>query len=75
MGVGILADPFMGSGSTIAAAQAVGVRAVGVERHMEYFELARKAIPRLAAIKLVVSPTNPMQAREDPSQSLFLLVS
>ena len=52
LGVGIVADPFMGSGSTIAAANAVGVRAIGVERYADYYELSRKAIPRLAALAL-----------------------
>jgi site-specific DNA-methyltransferase (adenine-specific) len=50
LGEGIIADPFMGSGSTIAAAEAVGVRSIGVERHPEYYAMAQSAIPRLAAI-------------------------
>lgn len=52
LGKGIIADPFMGSGSTIAAAEAVGVTAVGVERFANYYELSRKAIPQLAALRL-----------------------
>lgn len=52
LGVGIVADPFMGSGSTVAAGEAVGVRCVGIERHDDYFELARAAIPRLAAVPI-----------------------
>ena len=51
LGVGIVADPFMGGGSTIAAAEAMGVASVGVERFMDYYELSNKAIPRLAAIQ------------------------
>jgi len=50
LGVGIIADTFMGSGSTIAAAEAVGVRSIGVERFVDYYKLSRKAIPRLAAL-------------------------
>lgn len=50
LGEGIVADPFMGSGSTVAACEAVGVVGVGVERHEEYYELARKAIPLLAGV-------------------------
>jgi site-specific DNA-methyltransferase (adenine-specific) len=52
LGEGIIADPFMGSGSTIAACEAVGVSGVGVERFRDYFDLAARAIPRLAAIEL-----------------------
>ena len=32
LGQGVIADPFMGSGSTIAAAEAIGLSAVGAER-------------------------------------------
>jgi site-specific DNA-methyltransferase (adenine-specific) len=48
LGEGIVVDPFTGSGSTIAAAEAIGLSSVGIERHREYFDLARDAIPRLA---------------------------
>ena len=41
----------MGSGSTIAACEAIGVESIGVERHREYFDLARAAIPRLKALE------------------------
>jgi site-specific DNA-methyltransferase (adenine-specific) len=52
LGEGIVVDPFMGSGSTVAAAEAVGYSAVGVERHSEYFQLARKAVPKLRALEV-----------------------
>jgi site-specific DNA-methyltransferase (adenine-specific) len=52
LGVGIIADPFMGAGSTIAAAEAVGVSSIGVERYVDYYEVSRKAIPKLSAIRL-----------------------
>ena len=45
---GIILDPFMGSGSTIAAAAACGLRSIGLEINREYFEMARRAIPMLA---------------------------
>lgn len=51
VGVGVVADTFMGSGSTVAAAEALGLQAVGVERRAEYYELSRRAIPKLAGIK------------------------
>ena len=52
LGEGIIVDPFMGSGSTIAAIEAVGAVGIGVERHRAYFEMARKAIPRLRALEI-----------------------
>ncbi len=51
VGAGIIADPFMGSGSTVAAAEAVGVSCIGVERYLEYYEMSRTAIPKLAVLK------------------------
>lgn len=45
---GVLLDPFMGSGSTIAAATALGLRSIGLEIDEEYFQLAKKAIPPLS---------------------------
>lgn len=47
---GIILDPFMGAGSTIAAACAVGYMSIGIESDAEFYEMALKAIPRLAAI-------------------------
>jgi site-specific DNA-methyltransferase (adenine-specific) len=52
LGEGIITDTFMGSGSTIAAAEAVGLRAVGIERHASYYEISRTAIPDLAALRV-----------------------
>jgi len=51
LGAGTVADPFMGAGATIAAALAVGISAVGIERNREYFEFACAAIPRLRALQ------------------------
>jgi len=49
-GEGMILDPFMGSGSTIAACTALGLRSIGLEIDPEYFELARTSIPRLALL-------------------------
>jgi site-specific DNA-methyltransferase (adenine-specific) len=46
---GIVLDPFAGSGSTLVAARAEGVRAVGIEREDEY---ARIIADRLAQLSL-----------------------
>jgi site-specific DNA-methyltransferase (adenine-specific) len=50
LGEGTILDPFMGSGSTIAAAMAIGYTSTGLEIDAEYFHLAERAIPRLAAL-------------------------
>ena len=51
LGEGIVLDPFAGSGSTLAAAEAIGYESVGIEKDSRYFELASAAIPKLVAFK------------------------
>ncbi len=55
LGEGVVLDPFAGSGSTLAAAEAVCYRSVGIERDKTYFDLAAQAIPRLAALRVDAS--------------------
>lgn len=50
LGRGVVLDTFAGSGSTLAAAEAVGYASIGTERDAHYFELACTGIPRLAAL-------------------------
>ena len=50
LGTGIVLDPFAGSGSTLAAANAVGYESIGLEKDPAYVEMAVKAIPLLAAL-------------------------
>ena len=50
LGTGVILDPFMGSGSTIAAAASCGLRSVGLEIDKQYYETARTGIPRLIAL-------------------------
>lgn len=52
LGTGTVLDPFAGSGSTLAAAEAVGYASLGVERDAAYFDLARAAIPKLAQLQV-----------------------
>ncbi len=52
LGKGVLLDPFMGSGSTVAAAVACGVSSIGIEIDRGYFDLAVDAIPKLAALEV-----------------------
>jgi site-specific DNA-methyltransferase (adenine-specific) len=60
LGIGIIADTFMGAGSTIAAAEVIGVQSIGVERFVDYYELSRQAIPKLAALHL-----SPQETQEE----------
>jgi len=50
LGMGILLDPFMGGGSTIAAAVAVGYESIGIEHDPVFFNMASTGIPKLAAL-------------------------
>lgn len=50
LGEGVVLDPFMGGGSTIAAACAVGYRSIGIEADQEYYKMAVQAIPKLATL-------------------------
>ena len=52
LGEGVVLDPFAGSGSTLAAAEAVGYQSLGIERDKAYFDLATQSIPRLAALRV-----------------------
>ncbi|MGI8550081.1 MAG: DNA-methyltransferase [Dehalococcoidia bacterium] len=52
LGKGIVLDTFAGSGSTLAAAEAVGYHSIGVERNAEYAAVAAAGIPKLVAFKL-----------------------
>jgi DNA modification methylase len=51
LGEGTVLDPFAGAGSTLAAAEAVGYRSIGIEKDSRYFDTAREALPKLRALK------------------------
>jgi DNA modification methylase len=51
LGEGVVLDPFAGSASTLAAANAVGYESIGVERDSQYFKLACEALPILSKLK------------------------
>ncbi len=50
LGEGIIVDPFMGSGSTVAAAEAIDYISVGIERREEYYSMSQQAIPELSRL-------------------------
>ncbi|MGB7593911.1 MAG: DNA methyltransferase [Terriglobia bacterium] len=52
MQTGIILDPFMGSGSTIAAATALGFDSVGIESDKHFYEMALSAVPQLSKMKV-----------------------
>jgi DNA modification methylase len=49
LGEGTILDPFAGSGSTLAAAEAVGYFSIGIEKDDYYFDMASRSIAKLAA--------------------------
>ena len=51
LGMGMILDPFAGSGSTLAAAESLGYSSLGIERDSEYYNLACNAIPKLTALE------------------------
>jgi site-specific DNA-methyltransferase (adenine-specific) len=57
LGAGVVLDPFMGGGSTIAAAMAVGYDSIGIEIDPAFFKISQQAIPRLAELEAAaISP-------------------
>ena len=58
LGEGTVLDPFMGSGSTIAAAEARGIAAIGIEKHIDYYEAAEKGIKSLSRVRVLRDQRN-----------------
>lgn len=52
LGRGVILDPFMGSGATNAAASALGVKSIGIERDRRFYDAAVRGVPKLAAIDI-----------------------
>lgn len=74
LGEGIVLDPFVGGGSTIAAAVSIGYESIGIEIDPEFFSAALRAIPALAALpgNGKASSTIGSKANLDLQQSLAL---
>lgn len=50
LGIGVVYDPFAGSGSTLAAAEAVGYHAIGTDRDINYYAMARGSFAALSQL-------------------------
>lgn len=70
LGEGVVLDPFAGSGSTLAAAEAVGYESVGVEMDPAYLAVAKTAIPDLS--ELVLASQN--EATPPPKEDLAVAI-
>ncbi|MDP9325142.1 MAG: site-specific DNA-methyltransferase [Candidatus Dormibacteraeota bacterium] len=55
-GEGTVLDPFAGSGTTLAACEAVGVDGIGLEVDPVYWQLGTLAIPALATLGMTPTP-------------------
>jgi site-specific DNA-methyltransferase (adenine-specific) len=47
---GVLLDPFAGSGSTLSAAEYLGLDSIGTEKDNEFYNIGKTAIPKLATL-------------------------
>jgi len=47
LGEGVILDPFAGAGSTLAAAETIGYKSIGIEKDHYYFDMADRSIPKL----------------------------
>ena len=52
LGQGVILDPYAGSGSTLAAANAVGYDSIGIEKDPEYIAMAKRAVRKLSLLAI-----------------------
>ena len=72
LGVGTVLDPFMGGGSTVAAALAVGYESIGIESDPVFYRMAERAIPELAKLGVEGKPTPTTSIRRVPCDERVL---
>jgi site-specific DNA-methyltransferase (adenine-specific) len=70
LGTGVVLDPFAGSGSTLAAANAIGYNSVGIEIDRSYVAVARRAIPRLGELEVILD--RPLEANGEHADEVPL---
>jgi site-specific DNA-methyltransferase (adenine-specific) len=70
LGEGVILDPFMGAGSTIAAAVAIGYRSIGIEQDRTFYQLAQHAVPKLASF--VANGASSARARQERAEQAAL---
>ncbi len=75
LGEGIVLDPFMGGGSTIAAAIYLEYESVGLELDAEFYHAARKAIPLLAAVPSNGKVSNGLGSETEPMSQTRLALT
>jgi site-specific DNA-methyltransferase (adenine-specific) len=71
LGEGIILDTFSGSGSTIAAAESLGLECIGIERFEPYFEMSKEAAKKLAALD--VKWSDDVESEEEEIDQLNLI--
>jgi len=72
LGVGTVLDPFMGGGSTVAAAVAVGYDSIGIESDPVFYRMAERAIPELAKLGVEGKPSSATSVRRIPRDERVL---
>jgi site-specific DNA-methyltransferase (adenine-specific) len=72
LGAGTVLDPFMGGGSTIAAALAVGYESIGIESDPVFYRMAERAIPKLAEFGTEAKPSRAAPVRRTPHDERVL---
>jgi len=73
LGKGKILDPFCGSGSTLAAAESMGLKSVGIEKRHDYYQMALEAIPKLAALKMNIWEINSIKKEYEKKLEEFLV--
>jgi hypothetical protein len=64
---GVVLDPFVGSGTTVAMARALGARGIGIDIKPEYLQMAEQT--RLAQAMLITSETEALPAAQEPANA------